>query len=171
MLQAAFDDAGIKDDTIKKYHRENTSLKARLVKQVKQDAQDELFNAIFELWKLMTHHPRAEPGEDRIKAVDKRVRGGKTPQDFFKAIVGAAHDSYVDERGKRHDDLELICRTSKKFEDCIATFYRVPDVMKIVIDCGAQDAARALMDLHRRQAATDDRSIDRAAGVDEAHAS
>jgi len=150
MLQVSFEEMKVKDDTIKKYHRENVSLKSRLVKQEHQDAQDELVNAIFEFWKLMTFHPRAKLGADRVKAINARVREGATPRDFFKAIVGAAHDSYVDDKGKRHDDLELICRGSKKFEDRIETFYTVLDVRKMVVDAGAGDAARALMDLERR---------------------
>ena len=42
MLQASFEEAKIKDDTIAKYHRENTGLKTRLIRQEKQDAQDEV---------------------------------------------------------------------------------------------------------------------------------
>jgi hypothetical protein len=150
MLQVAYEEMKVKDDTIKKYHRENTSLKGRLLKQQHQDAQDELVNAVFEFWKLMTVHPRAKLGADRVKAVNARVREGATPRDFFKAIVGAAYDSFVDDKGKTHDDLELICRGSKKFEDRIETFYLVPDVRKMVEECAAIDAARALMDLDRR---------------------
>ena len=152
MLQVSFEEMKIKDDTIKKYHRENVTLKARLVKQEQQDAQDELVSTIFEFWKLMTFHPRAKLGADRVKAINARVREGASPRDFFKAIVGAAFDSFVDDKGKRHDDLELICRGSKKFEDRIETFYKVPDVRALVADAGAVDAARALMDLERRAA-------------------
>jgi hypothetical protein len=150
MLQVSFDEMKVKDDTIKKYHRENASLKGRLLRQEHQDAQDELVNAVFEFWKLMTVHPRAKLGADRVKAVNARVREGATPADFFKAIVGAAYDSFVDDKGKVHDDLELICRGSKKFEDRIETYYHVRDVRKFVAECGAVDAGTALMDLDRR---------------------
>jgi hypothetical protein len=172
MLQQAFEDAAIKDETIKKYHRESSSLKARLTKQQKLDAQDELVTAIFEFWRLMTFHPRAQKGSDRVKAINLRISEGATPRDFFKAIVGGAYDPYVDKKGKRHDGLVLMCNQSEKFEARIQTFYTVPDVRAFVDDAGAVDAARALMgfDPSRRQRA-DDRSIDRVAGVDEAHAS
>jgi hypothetical protein len=103
----------------------------------------------------MTVHPRAKLGADRVKAVNARVREGATPADFFKAIVGAAYDSFVDDKGKVHDDLELICRGSKKFEDRIETYYHVRDVRKFVAECGAVDAGTALMDLDRRPKAED----------------
>jgi hypothetical protein len=105
MLQVAYEEMKVKDDTIKKYHRENTSLKGRLLRQEHQDAQDELVNAVFEFWKLMTVHPRAKLGADRVKAVNARVREGATPADFFKAIVGAAYDSFVETDPKEGHDV------------------------------------------------------------------
>jgi len=154
MLQAAFDEAKIKDDTIAKYHRENTGLKTRLIRQEKQDAQDEVVSAVFDFWQLMTVHPRAKLGAARTKAINGRIREGATPRDFFKAIVGAAYDSYVHpETGKRYDDLELICRNESNLEARIERFYLVPDVRQMVGDAGAIDAARALMDLERARRA------------------
>lgn len=152
MLHAATEELNIERETVKKYARENTSLKARLTRQEAMEAQDDVVSAVFEFWKLMTVHPRAKLGAARTKAINGRIREGATPKDFFKAIVGAAWDSYTHpETGKRYDDLELICRNEANLEARIETYYRVPDVRAEVDAAGAVDVARALMDLERRQ--------------------
>ena len=44
---------------------------------------------------------------------------GYTPRDVAEGIRGAKRGAFVDERGKRHDDLTLICQSGSKLEDFI----------------------------------------------------
>lgn len=50
----------------------------------------------------------------RAKAVQARLNEGHTVADLKLAIDGAKVGAYVDEKGVRHDGLELICRNSEK---------------------------------------------------------
>src|SRR4051794_36647105 len=63
---------------------------------------------LFEFWQQECGHPRAQMGPKRERALLSRL-DDYTPRDIAKAIRGAAVAAYVDPRGVKHDDLELIC--------------------------------------------------------------
>lgn len=56
----------------------------------------------------------------RAKAVQARLNEGWTVDDLKRAVDGAKIGAYVDERGVKHDDLELICRDAPKVRRFVA---------------------------------------------------
>jgi hypothetical protein len=80
---------------------------------------------VFAYWQDRCGHQQAALSPDRRGKIETRLReraklGGGMPQaiaDIRLAIDGAALAAFVDERGKRHDDIELICRKGSKLED------------------------------------------------------
>jgi hypothetical protein len=77
--------------------------------------------ALFDYWRERCRHPGAklDNGDTRWQKVGARLREGYTPEQIRKAIDGAAVGAYVNDAGKRFDDLELICRNKVKLEDFI----------------------------------------------------
>lgn len=155
MLQAAHEELEAERDARLRYFNENSRLKGLLKRQEAEYAEDELVKAVFEFWSAMCR-PRAKLGTARVKAIQARLRDKPptTPGEFFKAIVGAAHAPFIKD-DKVYDDLELICRNESKLESFAERFYRVPDVRAFIEASGGERAivaARALMDLERRQA-------------------
>lgn len=82
----------------------------------------------FDYWRVQCDHPHAQFGPDRERLAVARLRerkrhhGGSLAAavaDLHTAIDGAARAPFVDERGKRHDSFELICRSNSKLEDFI----------------------------------------------------
>lgn len=80
----------------------------------KEDARD-----LFEYWQRACGHPQAKATRDRIAKVHARLREGYTPEQIREAIDGAARGAFVNDAGKRFDDLELICRSGSKLESFI----------------------------------------------------
>jgi hypothetical protein len=155
LFQAAQDELFAEKDARQKYYEENKRLKQQLIKQTSMQAEDELVSAVFEFWKVMCSSNRAKLGPARVKKVQERLRDRPPtmPAEFFRAIVGAAHDPFVKD-GKIFNDLELVCRNESKFEAFVQRFYEVPDVRRFIDETGGDDARRAataLMDLDRRQ--------------------
>ena len=74
---------------------------------------------LFAYWQERCHHPQAKLTSDRRSKILARLRDGYTAEQIRSAIDGAAVGAYVDERGKRHDDIELICRNGSKLESFI----------------------------------------------------
>lgn len=74
---------------------------------------------LFEHWQTVCGHPQAKPTPERLKAIRSRLRDGYTAEQVRAAIDGAAVGAFVDDKGKRHDDLTLICRNGSKLEDFI----------------------------------------------------
>lgn len=68
---------------------------------------------VFEYWRVKLR-PKAHVFDDRTrKAVTERLREGFTVDDLKQAIDGCAsnpHNQGVNDKGKRYDSLELICR-------------------------------------------------------------
>ena len=93
-----------------------------------RDRADPLYGIAYELFEFWRKHcaPRAKTfSDDRLKAVlarlkdksaDDRSQPAYTPRYIAEAIVGAQHGCYVDPKGKRHNDLELICRSGRRLE-------------------------------------------------------
>ena len=75
---------------------------------------------LFGYWQERCGHQKAKATPERLRAIRARLRDGYSVADVRRAIDGAATGAYVDDRGKRHDDLTLICRNGSKLEDFIA---------------------------------------------------
>lgn len=74
---------------------------------------------LFEHWQRRCNHPTAKPTRERRQKVAARLREGYTAEQIRAAIEGAATGAFVNDAGKRFDDLELICRTGSKLESFI----------------------------------------------------
>lgn len=93
-------------------------------------SDDPVVKELFCLWQEQCGHPKARFTLERRKALRARLKQGYTPQQLEDAIRGAAKAAYVDDNGKRHDDLTLICRNGAKVEDFIRRFEAVPPAPK-----------------------------------------
>lgn len=80
---------------------------------------DDDVKKLFDYWRDQCGHPNAKLTADRRTKIKARLRDGYSEADIRTAINGAAQAAYVDENGKRFDDLELICRNGSKLEDFI----------------------------------------------------
>jgi hypothetical protein len=78
---------------------------------------------LFDFWRDECGHPRAQMGPKRERALLARLEDYE-PRDIAKAIRGAAVAAYVDPRGVKHDDIELICRDEVKLEKFIERYER-----------------------------------------------
>lgn len=77
---------------------------------------------LFDYWRARcraSSSPQPRFTADRRAKVLARLREGYSPDDIRRAIDGAAVAAFVDEKGKRFDDLELICRNGSKLESFI----------------------------------------------------
>jgi len=72
---------------------------------------------LFAYWQQQCNHSDAKFTADRKSKVEARLREGYTEEQVRQAIDGAARAPFIDEKGKRHDDLHLICRNGSKLED------------------------------------------------------
>jgi hypothetical protein len=72
---------------------------------------------LFEHWRTAVDKPASKFTADRRAKVESRLRDGYTEQQIRQAIDGAARAAFVNDAGKRFDDLELICRNGSKLED------------------------------------------------------
>lgn len=102
--------------------RKISALQTQLAQKAKEErAKTEWRPAIeelFDYWRHLCGHPNAKLTDDRFDAVRWCLEFGYTPDRIRRAIRGAARDPYVNEKGKRFDDLELICRKrTKNLED------------------------------------------------------
>lgn len=92
----------------------------------------------FAYWQDRCGHHQAQLSADRRGKLEARLRERRSHQDgdlsaaiadVRLAIDGATHAPFIGENGKRHDDIELICRSGSKLEDFMqrATLTRPPD--------------------------------------------
>ena len=89
------------------------------------DTKYSVAEEIYAFWRSKCSPKSRAFGSDRAQAVlarlNDKVPGSDelayTARYICEAIVGAYVDPYVDPKGKRHNDLELICRTPRKLED------------------------------------------------------
>ncbi|HET6866212.1 MAG TPA: hypothetical protein VFH80_09820 [Solirubrobacteraceae bacterium] len=81
---------------------------------------------VFAYWQERCHHQQAAPSDDRLSKIRARLRERQRFHhgdlhaailDCRRAVDGAACCAYVDERGKRHDGIELVFRNNAKLED------------------------------------------------------
>jgi hypothetical protein len=71
---------------------------------------------LFDYWRERCDHPLAKLTAERVTKIRARRRDGYTIEFIKQAIDGAAVAPFVNERGRRFDDLELICRNGTKLE-------------------------------------------------------
>lgn len=105
--------------------RRITFLENELAGRYRNDEHYETAHKIFEFWRKHCC-PRARTfSEDRLKAVLARLRDKRaddpnepaySPRYICEAVLGAKYGAYVDEKGKAHRDLELICRSGRRLE-------------------------------------------------------
>lgn len=72
---------------------------------------------LFAYWQQRCNHPTAKFTKERRSAIRARLREGYTEEQVRQAIDGAAALPFVNEQGKRFDDLTLVCRNGSKLED------------------------------------------------------
>lgn len=74
---------------------------------------------LFGYWQERCAHKSAMPTRDRLAKIRARLNEGYTEEQIRTAIDGAARAAYVNDAGKRFDDIELICRNGSKLESFI----------------------------------------------------
>lgn len=118
---------------LKVKRRRITQLENELAEKHRQDPNYSTAEVIFDYWRKKCMPTARTFSEDRVKAVLARLKdrdrvdpdqSAYSPRYICEAIVGAAVGAYVDDKGKCHNDLELICRTGKKLEDFHARYER-----------------------------------------------
>lgn len=73
---------------------------------------------LFSYWQTKCR-PAAKPVAKRMAAVHARLAEGYTVEQIRAAIDGAAIAPFIGDDGRRHDDLELICRNGVKLDSFI----------------------------------------------------
>lgn len=101
--------------------RQITDLRNQVAGRVKSGQYGEQVDAAFRYWQERCGHPRARLDHKRAKAIETRLRirqeQGEDPlREVCRAIDGARFDAFVDEKGKRHDGISLICRDEDSFD-------------------------------------------------------
>ena len=98
-----------------------TTLKQEIAGKVKAGSWGEQVDAAFRYWQAACNHPRTRLDHKRAKAIETMLRHrdeqGENPLlEVCRAIDGARFDAWVDEKGKRHDGISLICRDEDSFD-------------------------------------------------------
>lgn len=101
---------------------------SKLKKQVHEDLdlhpQVAAARRVYQHWRERCH-PQAHKKcpRDRLQLILDRMEGapdkGFTEEQCIRAVDGAAEHPFVDDRGKRHDSIELIFRNTGKTQDFI----------------------------------------------------
>jgi hypothetical protein len=73
---------------------------------------------LFAHWQELCHHEQAKFSKERRSCIRARRRVFSDDQ-LRRAIYGASIAAYIDDSGKRHDDLTLVFRNDSKVEDFI----------------------------------------------------
>jgi hypothetical protein len=76
-------------------------------------------NELFAYWQQQCGHPHARLTPERKARIAARLKQGYTVEQIRQAIDGAACGAFVNEAGKRFDDIELICRSGSKLESFV----------------------------------------------------
>jgi hypothetical protein len=82
-------------------------------------ASTKVVRELFEFWQERCGHPQAKMTSERSAKITARLKEGYTARQIATGIKGAAIGAFVNEAGKRFDDIELICRNGSKLEDFI----------------------------------------------------
>lgn len=119
--------------------RQITQLRHEIEGRVKAGDQGPLVEAAFAYWQKACGHPRARLDHKRAKAIETMLRhraeaGEDALLEVMRAIDGARFDAFVDEKGKKHDGIALICRDEDSFD-------RMRDRWRATIEHGKLSAA------------------------------
>jgi hypothetical protein len=122
-LERALADLESAQEELKLKRRQLTERKNFETKQRRTHESHETVEKLFEYWQEQCGHPKAKLGATREKALLKALEL-HTAREIATAIRGAAVAAFVDERGVKHDELELILRNEVKLESFIARYER-----------------------------------------------
>jgi hypothetical protein len=109
-LAKSLDDGG--QQTLPGIQGPPPSLTAEMVKRA-------AVGRLFAYWQEKCDHRAAKLTPDRARVIIGRLKEGYTEAEVRKAIEGASVAAYVNDDGKKFDDLTLICRSGSKLEDFI----------------------------------------------------
>lgn len=84
-----------------------------------RDSPPDTIGDLFDYWRERCEHPQAHRTPERLSKIKARLREGYSPAQIRTAIDGAKRHPFVNDAGKRFDDIELICRNGTKLEDFI----------------------------------------------------
>jgi hypothetical protein len=87
------------------------------------DPQRAVVLEVFDYWREKCKHPNARFDGRRFDLIKGRLKQF-TVVELKSAIDGAAVDSFLDEKGKRHDRLGLILESAERVEDFSNRFAR-----------------------------------------------
>lgn len=82
---------------------------------------------VFSYWQQIMDKPRSRIDSKREKAIRGRLRDGYSVQDIQDAIQGCAWSSFhrgENDRQKRYQDIELICRDASHIDQFLDIFER-----------------------------------------------
>lgn len=74
---------------------------------------------LLDLWRAKCDHLGSRATKGRLGKIEARLKEGYTEEQIGTAIDGAARAPFVNDAGKRFDDIELICRNGEKLESFI----------------------------------------------------
>lgn len=103
--------------------QEEDSLRSSSAREVERE--------LFDYWREKTNHPQAKLTDDRRRKLRARLREGYTSEQIRSAIDGAAQAPYINDVGRRFDDLELICRNGSKLEGFMARAAAAPGAFNV----------------------------------------
>jgi hypothetical protein len=101
--------------------RQLNKARNEIKKQRSSGPYTETVRRLFERWlrKTKRKEGRTRLTDDRFDAVANRLKEGYEEDAIGFAIDLLPHTAYVDDKGKVHDDLALVCRSGSKLEDFI----------------------------------------------------
>jgi hypothetical protein len=147
---AALVDLGNAEVSLRAARRQITVLKRALHERETGGEWGAEIAELFSYWQWRCQHPRAKLDVKRAAALRARLNAGHSVADVMEAIDGAALDPFVDGKGKRHDELELVCRDEVKFDSFrgrrVAALERqhshplLPMLKQACLPAGAEDA-------------------------------
>lgn len=85
---------------------------------------------VFGFWvEVMGKNARTERSDKRMRAIRKRLESGRTPEEIMGAIRGCRSDPFNmggNDRRRKFNDIELICRDAPRFEAFLEMAGREP---------------------------------------------
>lgn len=128
---------------------DDTALYREPSKEPSENPQErDVVNQLFELWRSATNRPNARLTIGRRKKIGARLREGYAPEQIAQAITNVACSPFhqgKNDRGRRFDDLELICRDGDHVEKYLE-LAPPPSGRRTVVDF--EESRRALREKH-----------------------
>jgi len=106
-------------DEMTKLLREVKRLKAKLAKETFEGLFSGPAKQLGKYWIIRSGRKgtKTKIAEKRMKAMEHMLRLGYTPMYIARGIDGIVEYGYIDEKGKKFDDIELLCRDECKLEN------------------------------------------------------